>query len=148
MCHYPAVADLSQGLKVSYGCRSCALGLGSITECAHDGAVKNRGPCACQTAADRLIHLCHSPWWKSLSEVNRNHGKGKCIMRLKSFSLMTSAVVSLVAAGPSLAQQPIPIGASIAISGRDAVQGGYVREGYLLCQKHVNEKGGVLGRPK
>jgi branched-chain amino acid transport system substrate-binding protein len=25
--------------------------------------------------------------------------------------------------------------------------GGYVREGYLLCQKHVNEKGGVLGRP-
>jgi hypothetical protein len=29
----------------------------------------------------------------------------------------------------------------------DAVQGGYVREGYLLCQKHVNEKGGALGRP-
>ena len=27
------------------------------------------------------------------------------------------------------------------------MQGGYVREGYLLCQKHVNEKGGVLGRP-
>jgi branched-chain amino acid transport system substrate-binding protein len=60
---------------------------------------------------------------------------------------MTLAVVSVVAAGPSLAQQPIRIGASIAISGRDEVQGGYVREGYLLCQKHVNEKGGVLGRP-
>ena len=27
------------------------------------------------------------------------------------------------------------------------MQGGYVREGYLLCQKHVNEKGGILGRP-
>ena len=27
------------------------------------------------------------------------------------------------------------------------MQGGYVCEGYLLCQKHVNEKGGVLGRP-
>jgi branched-chain amino acid transport system substrate-binding protein len=60
---------------------------------------------------------------------------------------MAWAVISLVAAGPSLAQQPIRVGASIAISGRDAVQGGYVREGYLLCQKHVNEKGGDLGRP-
>jgi branched-chain amino acid transport system substrate-binding protein len=45
-----------------------------------------------------------------------------------------------------VAQQPIQIGASISITGRDAVQGGYVREGYLLCEKHVNEKGGVLGR--
>ncbi len=59
-------------------------------------------------------------------------------------------LVSALAIGvpwPSLAQQPIQLGASISITGRDAVQGGYVREGYLLCQKHVNEKGGVLGRP-
>ena len=48
---------------------------------------------------------------------------------------------------PSVAQQPIQIGASISITGRDAIQGGYVREGYLLCQKHVNDKGGILGRP-
>jgi branched-chain amino acid transport system substrate-binding protein len=48
---------------------------------------------------------------------------------------------------PASAQQPIRIGVSIAVTGRDKVQGGYVREGYLLCQKHVNEKGGVLGRP-
>ena len=27
-----------------------------------------------------------------------------------------------------------------------SLQGGYGREGYLLCQKHVNAKGGVLGR--
>jgi branched-chain amino acid transport system substrate-binding protein len=53
----------------------------------------------------------------------------------------------VVAAGPSSAQQPIRIGASIAITGRDQVQGGNVRDGYLLCQKHVNEKGGILGRP-
>jgi branched-chain amino acid transport system substrate-binding protein len=60
------------------------------------------------------------------------------------------ALLSVLAIGapwPSGAQQPIQIGASISITGRDAVQGGYVREGYLLCQKHVNEKGGVLGRP-
>jgi branched-chain amino acid transport system substrate-binding protein len=28
-----------------------------------------------------------------------------------------------------------------------SVQGGYGREGYLVCQKHVNANGGVLGRP-
>jgi branched-chain amino acid transport system substrate-binding protein len=70
--------------------------------------------------------------------------------------MMTSTLLSLIAvivtsvvAVPGLvqAQQPVRIGASIAITGGDAIQGGYVREGYLLCQKHVNEKGGVLGRP-
>ncbi|RZM94789.1 hypothetical protein CWO91_39105 [Bradyrhizobium genosp. SA-3] len=68
-------------------------------------------------------------------------------MRSKSLSLVALAVASVVAAGQGLAQQPIRIGTSIAITGRDMVQGGYVREGYLLCQKHVNEKGGALGRP-
>ena len=69
-------------------------------------------------------------------------------MRPKLLSLIALVVVSVVAAPwPSMAQQPIRIGASIAITGGDAIQGGYVREGYLLCQKHVNEKGGVLGRP-
>jgi branched-chain amino acid transport system substrate-binding protein len=68
-------------------------------------------------------------------------------MRSKLLSFIVLAAASVVAAGPSLAQQPIRIGASIAVTGRDKVQGGYVREGYLLCQKHVNEKGGVLGRP-
>jgi hypothetical protein len=45
-----------------------------------------------------------------------------------------------------LAQQPIPIGATTALTGEASIQGGYVREGYLLCQKHANEKGPVLGR--
>jgi len=68
-------------------------------------------------------------------------------MTSKSLSLIALALASVVAARPGFAQQPIRIGASIAVTGRDKVQGGYVREGYLLCQKHVNEKGGVLGRP-
>ena len=34
----------------------------------------------------------------------------------------------------------------MALTGESSIQGGYSREGYLLCQKHVNEKGGVLGR--
>ncbi len=69
--------------------------------------------------------------------------------RKKKFSILTLlfSVLAIGAPCPSTAQQPIRIGASIAITGRDAVQGGYVREGYLLCQKHINEKGGALGRP-
>jgi branched-chain amino acid transport system substrate-binding protein len=66
---------------------------------------------------------------------------------LKSLSFIALALASVIASVPGLTQQPLRIGASIAITGRDKVQGGYVREGYLLCQKHVNEKGGVLGRP-
>jgi branched-chain amino acid transport system substrate-binding protein len=61
--------------------------------------------------------------------------------------VVLASVLAVGAPWPSLAQQPIQIGTSISITGRDAVQGGYSREGYLLCQKHVNEKGGVLGRP-
>src|SRR5436309_5817089 len=45
-----------------------------------------------------------------------------------------------------LAQQPIRIGATTALSGESSIQGSYSREGYLLCQKHVNAEGGVLGR--
>ena len=57
------------------------------------------------------------------------------------------SVLTVAMALSSRAQPPIRLGASIAITGRDAIQGGYVREGYLLCQKHVNERGGLLGRP-
>jgi branched-chain amino acid transport system substrate-binding protein len=69
------------------------------------------------------------------------------MMSSKALSLIT-VLVAFIVAVPGLvqAQQPIRIGASISITGADAIQGGYVREGYGLCQKHVNEKGGVLGR--
>ena len=82
---------------------------------------------------------------KAVSQVKRAHKRGRCAMTSKSLSLIALALASVVAARPGFAQQPIRIGASIAVTGRDKVQGGYVREGYLLCQKHVNEKGGVLG---
>jgi branched-chain amino acid transport system substrate-binding protein len=69
-------------------------------------------------------------------------------MRSKTLLLIAVLVASVVGvSGLVQAQQPIRIGASIALTGRDAIQGGYVREGYLLCQQHVNEQGGVLGRP-
>src|SRR5689334_12224441 len=44
--------------------------------------------------------------------------------------------------------QPLRIGASASLTGKAySVQGNYVREGYLLCQKDINAQGGVLGRP-
>ncbi len=46
----------------------------------------------------------------------------------------------------ALAQPPIRIGASLSMTGSYAKPGAYGREGYLLCQKHVNELGGLLGR--
>ncbi len=49
--------------------------------------------------------------------------------------------------GPSSAQQLLRIGVSLSITGKQySVQGGYGREGYLLCQKDVNAQGGVLRR--
>ena len=47
---------------------------------------------------------------------------------------------------PSDAQQPIRIGATMSVTGAYDTQGVPARNGYLLCQKHVNEKGGILGR--
>ena len=46
----------------------------------------------------------------------------------------------LWAPSAGLAQQPIRIGATTALTGEASIQGGYVREGYLLCQKHANER--------
>ena len=49
---------------------------------------------------------------------------------------------------PKSPEQPLRIGATMSITGKAySVQGGYGREGYLLCQKHVNARGGVFGRP-
>ncbi|MEK7879274.1 MAG: amino acid ABC transporter substrate-binding protein [candidate division NC10 bacterium] len=44
------------------------------------------------------------------------------------------------------AQQPIRIGASLSVSGTYAKPGKYQQEGYLLCAKELNAKGGLLGR--
>jgi len=66
---------------------------------------------------------------------------------MKSLSLIGLALAFVAVPASGQQPQPIRIGTSIAITGRDNVQGGSVREGYLLCQKHVNEKGGLLGRP-
>ncbi len=55
------------------------------------------------------------------------------------------AVLGVVAA-PGHAQGPIRIGASLSLTGTYAALGQNQQRGYQLCAKHMNEKGGVLGR--
>jgi len=69
----------------------------------------------------------------------------RCISCVSALALLMIGI-TIVPVGSAEAQQPIRIGASMSLTGKDALQGGYGREGYLLCQKHVNQKGGVLGR--
>ncbi len=49
-------------------------------------------------------------------------------------------------AGAAWAQEPLKIGASISLSGTYAKPGKYTQEGYLLCEKELNDRGGLLGR--
>jgi branched-chain amino acid transport system substrate-binding protein len=56
------------------------------------------------------------------------------------------AIVAITVTGPSMAQPPIRIGATMSQTGAYDTQGVPARNGYLLCQKHVNEEGGILGR--
>jgi len=65
--------------------------------------------------------------------------------RFRSFFPLFIAI-GMGAPWPSGAQQPIRIGATMSETGSYATQGVPARAGYLLCQKHVNEKGGLLGR--
>ena len=64
-----------------------------------------------------------------------------------AFAFTVLSVFVVAAPWSSVAQQPIRIGASMALTGKYSLQGGYGRDGYQLCQKHVNAHGGVLGRP-
>jgi branched-chain amino acid transport system substrate-binding protein len=68
-------------------------------------------------------------------------------MKPKSLSLFALLAISIFGPQASFAQQQIRIGATMSLTGKQySLQGGYGREGYLLCEKHVNAQGGVLGR--
>jgi len=69
------------------------------------------------------------------------------MVSLRLLALLSSVALLLVGAVPAPAQSPLRIGASLSLTGTYAKPGLYGREGYVLCQKHLNESGGVLGRP-
>ena len=61
--------------------------------------------------------------------------------------LLYGAMATVLAAPIAAeAQPPIRIGASLAQTGLHAAAGQSQARGYQLCIKHLNEKGGVLGR--
>jgi branched-chain amino acid transport system substrate-binding protein len=66
--------------------------------------------------------------------------------RLSRWAAVLGLLVMTGAAAPGEAQAPIRIGASISMTGTYAKPGAYGREGYVLCQKHLNEQGGLFGR--
>ncbi len=69
------------------------------------------------------------------------------MVSIRLIALLSSFTVLLAGAVPAPAQSPLRIGASLSLTGTYAKPGLYGREGYALCQKHLNEGAGVLGRP-
>ncbi len=59
---------------------------------------------------------------------------------------VTALLLAPAAWTPAAAQAPIKIGASLSLTGTYAALGQNQSRGYQLCAKHMNEKGGVLGR--
>ena len=64
----------------------------------------------------------------------------------KVFAVAVLAALAWVAAPGAEAQPPMRIGASLAQTGGAAALGQNQLRGYQLCVKHMNDKGGVLGR--
>ncbi len=67
-------------------------------------------------------------------------------MAWKAFGALVAALAVLASALPVDAQGPIRLGASLSLTGTYAKLGNYQHEGYKLCLKQVNDKGGLLGR--
>jgi branched-chain amino acid transport system substrate-binding protein len=66
--------------------------------------------------------------------------------RVARWFVVLAAVGRLGAPGPASAIEGIRIGASISLTGDYTAWAAPAREAYLLCQKRVNEQGGLLGR--
>jgi branched-chain amino acid transport system substrate-binding protein len=67
-------------------------------------------------------------------------------MTRKTLSALAVSAAVLAAGVATEAQGPIRIGASLSLTGTYAKLGKNQHEGYQLCQKDLNAKGGLLGR--
>jgi branched-chain amino acid transport system substrate-binding protein len=67
-------------------------------------------------------------------------------MTRKMFGALAAAAVVLAAGVATEAQGPIRVGASLSLTGTYAKLGKNQHEGYQLCEKDLNAKGGLLGR--
>lgn len=55
--------------------------------------------------------------------------------------------ILLAAVSPTAAEQPVVIGLSLSLSGKYVEMGKMQHRGYQLWREHINEQGGLLGRP-
>ena len=62
------------------------------------------------------------------------------------WALVVGLALTVLTWGWASAQAPLKIGASISLTGTYAKLGSYTQDGYQLCAKEVNDKGGLLGR--
>ena len=60
--------------------------------------------------------------------------------------LLALAAAVVLLGSPAFAQGPIRIGASLSLTGTYAEPGTFQSEGYKLCERDLNGKGGLLGR--
>jgi branched-chain amino acid transport system substrate-binding protein len=67
-------------------------------------------------------------------------------MKLQQLAFLVTMGIPLVPLVADAQQQPIRIGATMSQTGNLATQGVPAQNGYQLCQKDINAKGGVLGR--
>jgi branched-chain amino acid transport system substrate-binding protein len=65
---------------------------------------------------------------------------------MKTIGQIVAVAATLLLCLGAEAQGPIRIGASLSLTGTYAKLGNYQHEGYRLCQKDLNAKGGLLGR--
>src|SRR2546421_11657344 len=67
-------------------------------------------------------------------------------MTTKALGALITAMGVLAGGLSAQAQGPVRIGASLSLTGTYAKLGKNQHEGYQLCQKELNAKGGLLGR--
>ena len=67
-------------------------------------------------------------------------------MTPKALGVLLIALAVAAGSRPATAQGPIKVGASLSLTGTYAKLGKNQHEGYQLCQKDLNAKGGLLGR--
>jgi branched-chain amino acid transport system substrate-binding protein len=67
-------------------------------------------------------------------------------MTRKIFGALAAGAIVLAAGVATEAQGPIRVGASLSLTGTYAKLGKNQHEGYQLCEKDLNAKGGLLGR--
>ena len=65
---------------------------------------------------------------------------------MRTFMRVAGVAAVLLTCFPAHAQGPLRIGASLSLTGTYAKLGKNQHEGYQLCQKDLNAKGGLLGR--